>query len=175
MKLADYHLPKRLRPAVAQAARVCCPAELEELGLTEHIIDGVEMQLRAFPRGFRLAMTAGIAALEAGAAVAPRTVGRPFSRLSPEEARAWFSSWWDSPVGALRQLARGLKSLIVLMFYASPPMRERLAYHPDRWIAEVARRRLERWGAAIARHEEELVAPDPLLPASRLVPRVRHA
>jgi hypothetical protein len=168
MILADFHIPRRLRPAVAQAARACCPSELDELGLADQVVDYVELQLRAFPSGLRAGMVAGIAALEAGAALRH---GRRFSRLPAGEALRWWRSWWDSPIGPCRQLARGLKALIALAFYDSKPMRARLEYHPDAWIAEAARRRLERWDDDIRRHEEALRAPDPLLPAARLVRR----
>jgi hypothetical protein len=172
MILADFHIPRRLRPAVAQAARVICPGDLDELGLAPQVVDYVELQLRAFPAGLRAGMVAGIATLEASAALRH---GRRFSRLDPDTARRFWASWWASPLPPCRQLAKGLKALVALAFYDSKPMRERLEYHPDAWIADVARRRLERWGAEIRRHDEDLLEPDPLLPAARLLPRVRHA
>jgi hypothetical protein len=175
MKLAEFHLPKRLRQTVAQVARVTCPAEVSRFGLVDTIVDGVELQLRAFPSGFRVAITAGLAALEAGSALAPRTLGRSFSHLTPDEAGRWYASFWHSPLGACRQLARAMKSLIAMAFYSSAPVKKQLEYHPDQWIADAARRRLERWGIEIRRHEDELVAPDPLLPSARLVRKVRRA
>jgi len=168
MILADFHFPRRLRPALAQAARVCCPPDLDELGLVDQVVDYVGLQLRAFPSAFRAGMVAGIAGLEAGAVLRH---GRRFSQLPAETAHLWWHSWWNSPIAPCRQLAKGLNALIALAFYDSKPMRERLEYHPDAWIADAARRRLERWGAEIRRHEEALVAPDPLLPPQRLVRR----
>jgi hypothetical protein len=177
MILADFHLPRPLRPAVAQAARVLCPAgKLDELGLVDYVVDYVELQLRAFPGLFRAGMVAGITTLELGAALRPGSLGTPFSRLAPDAAQAWFASFWASRVGPLRQLAHALKALVALAFYDSDKVRERLAYHPDAWIAERARARLERWGLDIQRHEEALLAPEPLLSAARLSrPRRRHA
>ena len=175
MMLADFHFPARLRPAVVQAARVLCPDEIETLGLVEHVVDYVELQLRAFPRALRLGMVAGLTTMENAAALQPRTFGKRFSTLPLDEARRWFRTFWDSPIGAFRQLAKALKALVSLAYYDSAPMRERLSYHPDAWIAERARRRLELFGADIARHEEELVAPDPLLAPARLLRKVRHA
>jgi hypothetical protein len=60
---------------------------------------------------------------------------------------------------------------MALAFYDSQPMRERLSYHPDAWIARMAKQRLETWGIEIERHEEELRAPNPLL----AIRKVRHA
>jgi hypothetical protein len=175
MILADFRFPTPLRPAVAQAARVLCTEELETLGLVEHVVDYVELQLRAFPAALRVGMIAGLTALEAAPVLAPRSLGKRFSALPLDDARRVFRSFWDSPVGAFRQLAKALKALVHLAFYDSAPMRERLSYHPDAWIAERARRRLAEFGADIARHEEALVAPDPLLAPQRLTRKVRHA
>jgi hypothetical protein len=168
MTIADFHIPRPLRRTLAQAARVACPPDLVELRLEEYVVDYAELQLRAFPLGFRLAMVAGMATLEASAVA---RYGKPFSRLPREQAGRWFELWWDSRFGLFRQLAKSLKALIVLGFYQSPPIRERLSYHPDRWIAEAARRRLQQFGVDIQRHEEELVAPNPLI----AIRKVRHA
>ncbi len=168
MIIADFHLPRRLRVTVAQVARVTCPPELDELGLVEHVVESVEHQLRSFPAGFRVAMVAGMTAFEASAVL---RYGKPFSRLSREQAERWYALWWKSQAGAFRQLAKALKALIVLPFYQSPAMRDRLSYHPDRWIAEAARKRLERYGLDIQQHEEDLMAPNPLLQ----IRKVRHA
>ncbi len=169
MMLWDFHLPRRLRPALARAATVVCDGDIEGLGLVEHVVEGVELGLRAYPAGVRHGVVLGLSAFELGAALRH---GRRFSRLGDDAARAWFASWWSSPVGALRQFAKALKSMIALAYYDAPPIRARLEFHPDRWIAEAARRRLERYGLEIERAEEAVRAPDPLVPAPR---RRRHA
>ncbi len=164
MILADFHLPRRLRPTVAQAARVACPPDAEALGLVDRLVDTVELGLRAYPTGVRTAFVAGLATLEASPLVRH---GRPFSKLAPDEAHAWFRSFWDSRFGPFRQLARTLKMTLALAYYDSPPVKARLEYHPDAWIAAAARRRLEKYGLEIERHERDLVAPDPLVPLGR--------
>jgi transposase len=169
MILADFQLPRRLRPVMARLARVLLPADqIERFALDEQLVDTVELQLRAFPAGFRLGMVAGLATLEGAAAL---RFGRPFSRLDEARAAAWVASWWSSPIGPFRALVRAMKSLLALAFYDSAPMRDRVAYHPDAWIARVAARRLESFGLDIQRHEEELLAPDPLVSLRK----VRHA
>lgn len=162
MFLADFHLPRRLRGTAVQLAKVICPPELESFGLTDHVIETFELGLRAAPASIRRGLVIGLIAFELGATV---RYGRPFSKLAPAAARAWYESWWSSPIGAFRQLARGTKAFIVLAFYDSAPMRAKLSYHPDRWIAEAARRRLERYGVEIGEAEGAVTAPDPLLPA----------
>ena len=173
MILADFHIPRRLRPAVAQMARCLVPARhLEAHNLTEHVVDYLELQLRAFPSGFRVAMVAGIGSLELS--TLPRH-GKRFSKLALDDAASVIASWWHSPIRPLGTFVRAMKSLVALAFYDSRPMEDRLAYHPDAWIAQAARRRLETWGVEIERREEEVTAPDPLLSPVRLVRKVRHA
>ena len=169
MTIADFHVPKALRKTLAQVARVTCPPDLDELDLVEHVLDEAELQLRAFPAVFRVAMVAGIATLEVSSIV---RYGRPFSRLSRPQAERWFHSFWASPMGPFRQLAKALKALFALGFYQAPAIRSRIEYHPDRWIAEKAKQRLEEFGLDIARHEEELLQPNPLLQIGK---KVRHA
>jgi hypothetical protein len=169
MILADFHFPAALRGTVAQAARVVCPDDLDALGLVEEVVLRVEHGLRSYPIGVRTAFVAGLATLEASAVLRH---GRRFSRLGGAEARAFYAAWWRSRVGPLRQLARTLKMTLALAYYDLPAVKARLEYHPDAWIAEAARRRLERYGIDIERHERELVAPDPLVPLGR---RRRHA
>jgi hypothetical protein len=163
MILADFHLPPLARRTVAHVATVTCPTEIERLGLVDHVVDGFELALRSFSAPFRHSLIAGLTAFELGAAL---RYGRPFSSLAPEPARAWFASWWSSPFSLFRQLAKAVKSLLALTFYESPPIRERLEFHPDRWIAEAARARLEHYGVDIERAEDDVRAPDPLVPLS---------
>jgi hypothetical protein len=162
MILADFHLPRRLRPALARAAAVACDAEDGA-----HVVDGVELALRSMPAGVRTSITLGLAALELSPLLRHR---RLFSRLDDDAARAWFGAWWSSPAEPLSRFARALKSLIALVHYDTAPVRDRLAFHPDVWIAKVARRRLESYGAEIARADEIVRAPDPFNPRRR-----RHA
>jgi hypothetical protein len=168
MILADFHLPRRLRPVVARVARVVCGPEIDRLALVDHVVEGVELAMRTFPGGVRASLTLGLGAFELGAVARH---GRAFSELDDARAVAWFAAWWDSRFGAIRQLAKALKSLVALAYYDAAPIRARLEYHPDAWIAERARQRLESYGVDIARAEEIVRAPDPLVPLRRR----RHA
>src|SRR5262249_34980861 len=124
----------------------------------------VEHALRVYPAGVRSALVAGIAGFEAAAVL---RYGRPFSRLDDARARAWWRAWWSSRFTPARQLARTLEVGAAVAYYGTPAVKESIAYRPDAWIADVARRRLEKWGVAVERAEEDLVAADPLVPFGR--------
>jgi hypothetical protein len=178
MILADFRLSPRLRRTAATLARVICPAhpaepaDRDDPGGLEPVVDGFEMQLRTLPGYLRSGMVAGMLAMELGPVAAPG-FGRRFSRLSPAKARRWFEAWWRSPVGAMHKLAHGLKALLVFAYYEQPEVKRRLEFHPDRWIAEAARRRLESYGAEIESHERLVRARDPLLRPATLVGKAR--
>lgn len=164
MILADFHLPRALRPTVAGVVRIACPPDVERLGLVESVTLMFEHALRVYPAGVRTALVAGLAGFEATAAL---RYGRPFSRLDDARARAWWHAWWGSGFAPARQLARTLKMIAAIAYYDTPAVKDAIAYRPDAWIAEVARRRLEKWGVEVQRAEEDLVAPDPLVPFGR--------
>jgi hypothetical protein len=164
MILADFHLPRALRPAVAGVVRIACPPDVEPRGLVDAVALMIEHAIRVYPAGVRSALVVGLAGFEAGAVL---RYGRPFSRLDDARARAWWRAWWGSPIGPARQLARTLKMLAAIAYYDTPAVKEALAYRPDAWIAAVARRRLEKWGVAVQQAEEDILAPDPLVPFGR--------
>lgn len=171
MILADFHMPRRLRQVVTAVARVTCPDDLEALGLAEHVTLTVEHALRAYPAGVRVGLVAGLAALEAGAILRH---GRPFSRLPRDRAGATFAAWWHSPVAPMKTFARAVKSLCSMAYYDSPAVRDKIDYRPDAWIAGRVRERLARYGVAIERAEDEVTAPDPLVPLSSRSPGPRR-
>jgi len=169
MILADFHLPRALRPAVARVVRIACPPDVERLGVVDVVALMMEHAVRAYPAGVRAALVAGLASLEASAVL---RFGRPFSRLDDARARAWWRAWWHSPIPPVRQLARTLNMVAAVAYYDTPAVKRDIDYRPDAWIAEAARRRLEMWGVAVQRADEELRAPDPLVPVGR---RRQHA
>lgn len=171
--LADFRLPRPIRRTLHALAVVALPDELEPLGLTEPVVDHFELMMRVFPSHVRLGMVAGLATFEAGAIA---RYGRPFSRLPRERQRAWFDRWWHSPILPIRQLAKAIRSVLAMSYYEHPVVKQQLEYHPDAWIARVAKRRLEAWAADIRAHEEMVTSPDPLFaPVSLARKGVRHA
>jgi len=160
MTLADFRLPSPLRRTTLALARVICPPDLEELGLGDAVVAHLELGLRAFPGHVRAAIVAGLAAVELSSL--PFHGGR-FSRLAPAQAQAHFDRLWHAHVGPLHAFVMAVRALLSFAYYEQPAVRAKLAYDPDTWIAEVKQRRLDQFGAEIARHEREIIAPDPLV------------
>jgi len=159
-----FRLPRRLRVTVATLVPVVVTEEARERGLVEATVEGVEAFLGALPAHLRAGLVAGIGAFEASAAVTPGSLGRGFSGLGPEAARAHFARWWESGLGPVHQLARALKIFVAFAYYELPAVQEGIGYRPAEFIARVARERRQRWDDVIARHEAEVVrgAPRPL-------------
>jgi hypothetical protein len=59
-------------------------------------------------------------------------------------------------------------------FFEQPVVLNRMEYHPEQWIAEVAARRLRDYADDIARQDKMVLERDPLVPASTLTKKVRH-
>jgi hypothetical protein len=174
MILADFHIPPPLRPVFRQIARVVCPPDAEALGALDGIIDHFEMSLRTLPAYLRVALMAGTTTFDLSAAADPRTPGRRFSRLPLHQAERWYRLWHHAPIFMMRQFAQAVKALIILAYYEQPEVRRKIGYQPDGWVAEVAKKRLVTYGIAIAQHEEELRAPDPLIAPTNLTKKVQH-
>lgn len=171
----DFRLPRRTRRTATTVARIVCPDDAETLGLIEPVVDEFERTLASFPGYIRVGLIAGMTSLELGAVALPSSLGRTFSRLPREKQEAYFASLWHSPLMPIRQLVKSVKALITLAYFEHPTIKQRLEYHPDRWIAETARQRLASFGAEIARHEATMTAPDPLIPTSTLSRKVSDA
>jgi hypothetical protein len=170
--LANFRTPALLRRTLTALAPIVCTDEVSELGLTGDVLAHAELSLRAFPGYVRLALVVGAAAFELGAVLLPSSRGRTFSRLPRARQEAYFRKWWASRFDGFRQLAKGMKALLALAYWEHPTVRNRLAYHPEQWIAEVAARRLRDYAADIRRADEIVLEPDPLIPAEQLK---RHA
>ncbi len=166
--LADFRLPRRARRILAPLARVVLPSELGPLGLVEPVLDHVELTLRSLPAYLRSGLLAGLYTFDLAAMTRPSSFGRPFSLLPQEKQRDWFAAYWTSPVGALHQWAKGIKGILAIAYWEQPTVRAAMEYHPDRFIAEVAARRLADYADDIVAHDALVLAPDPLVPAARL-------
>jgi hypothetical protein len=171
-----YRLPPRVRRVLASLVPVICPEGATRLGLVDWVVDQAELGIGSFPGVVRRALVAGLTTYEQSARLWPRAGGRSASRLDPEQADAWYRLWWKSRLGPQRELSRALKSILCMAYYEAPAVQAEMGYAPQAWIDKVARRRLEVWSDPIARHDESLLAPDPLpgsLAARR--PGVREA
>jgi hypothetical protein len=168
--LSDFKMPAFMRRTLAPLARIICTDEVDQLGLTGQTIDGIELTMRSFPTFLRLGLVVGTFAFEWGGLFVSL---RPFSSMSPERQAKYFEKWWSSNVGALHQYAKGVKSAIALSYWELQRVKEKLEYHPEQWIAEVAARRLRDYGDDIRKYERMVLEPDPLVQIG--TKKVKHA
>lgn len=161
-ELADFQLSRSARQTLLALAPVVLTDEVDELGIRDEVVDGVELFLRSIPAPLRLGILAGIATFESSARARPSSVGRAFSRLPRELAEAHFHSYWHSPLGPIKQLARGMKMFLTMSYYEHATKRAQLEYHPEQWIGKVAQERLERFASEIEAHEALITTPDPI-------------
>lgn len=161
-ELADFRLSSSARRTLSTLAPIVLTDEVDELGIRDEVVEGVELFLRSVPAPIRIAVGAGIVTFEASARVVPSSLGRSFSSLSPELAAAHFERYWHSPLEPIKQLARALKMFLVMSYYEHSAKKTQLEYHPERWISQVAQERLERFAEEIRGHEAEMTAPNPL-------------
>ncbi|PID37961.1 MAG: hypothetical protein CSB49_08075 [Proteobacteria bacterium] len=163
--LTDFRIPRLLRPALAQLLQVTCPPDLRELELGSRSAEQAELFLRSLTLGIQVGFCGALSALELSALLRPSSHGRLFSQLPLELAEKHFDTWWRWH-GLPHAMAKALKATVVMGFYETREMRERLGYQPDSWIAKVAKRRMQSYAGEIERHQRELFAPDPLPPES---------
>lgn len=161
----SFRLPGPVRRTFRALAPVVCGPEVERLGIGDEVVDGVERFCDALPAHVRAGAIAGALLFEAAPALEPRTLGRTFSRLDPAAAEAVFARWWAGH-GPRKQVVKILKMFVAFAYYEHPRVKERLEYHPDRWIAQVARERVTRFAREIEAHEAEVTRPDPLPPGA---------
>ena len=151
-----------VRKVARQLAEVVCPKEIDGLELGDAVVDHLVGSIAAMPGEIRLVLRGGLLAYELGAL--PRS-GKRASTLDRAQARRYFARWQHGSA-IQRQFIHAVRGLLLLAYYEMPAVQARLDYHPAAWMATVARRRLERHGLAIARHQADLHAPDPLIARS---------
>tara|TARA_R110002096_G_scaffold434832_5_gene658222 strand:- start:22455 stop:22973 length:519 start_codon:yes stop_codon:yes gene_type:complete len=160
--LADYSHPKPVRQLLESLARVICPSRAQELELIDDIVDHVELSMRASPAGVRAALLTGFSGYELAAMVYPSHFGKRASKLSDDQAREYFHSWFHSKLGPQHEFAKGVKGLVALACYEQPAMMADIGYTPQEWIDKSIRYRLQTYDAAIAKRAVDILAPDPL-------------
>src|SRR5262249_9414987 len=138
--LADFRFSRGARRVLRSLAVVVCSEEIETRGLLESTLDEVERMVRATPPVMRIALRLGMVGFAWRALF---VCGLPFSRLSPARQAAWFRRWFTGH-GLGQKFAYGIKGLLAFAFFEQPSLRDELHYHPDEWIAQVAKRRLEK-------------------------------
>jgi hypothetical protein len=84
----------------------------------------------------------------------PSSRGRPFTRLDDARADGYLRRVLYGRGGPVAAVLRLVKSVVVLCYYELPEVKARLGYDPDAYVAEVAARRLARYGAEIRAAEQ---------------------
>jgi hypothetical protein len=162
---SDFSMSDADRAVLRALAPIACSPRVRELGLIEDVVQGVEDFVGATPPLIGGALRLGIAVFEWSAALHPAHPGRRFTQLDPAQQEAWFARWWHAELAPLREFARRSKGLLAAVYYELDPVRAEIEYHPERWIAQVARRRIDRYGDQIRAREARAAAPGPLLAA----------
>ncbi len=156
--LADYQHSPATRNLLRSLAKIVCPPERERLGVTEQLLDELELSVRSLPPLVRLGLISGMKSYDL-AAIA--RYGVRAGKLSDKRALAYFK-FWKSGLGLQRAFVQGIKSLIAMCYYELPTVLEDIGYTPQQWIDKVAARRLEVYSDDIAKHEASMFERDPL-------------
>jgi len=156
----DPPLSGRGRQVTRRFAEVICPPGMRAHHRTDRVLAEFELMLGALSPAARRALTAAILVLDQGARLYPRSRGRRFSRLDDQAAEAYIRALLARG-GIAAQLVQRLRGLVVMCYYALPPVQPEIGYHPGPYIAAVSRRRLESYGPEIAAGEAAVTAaPD---------------
>jgi hypothetical protein len=171
--VTDYQHPPVIRRIWESLVPVICPPEAVELGLGADIVDHVGLTMGALPDRFRQGLTLGLYTYDLGALAFLPGRGTRAHKLAPALAEQYFVSWLTGPTPVHRQLAIALKQLLSLAHYEQPAVQEQMGYRPTEWIEKVKKRRLDVYADEVDRHQQSLIAPDPLPGVGRWPRRAR--
>jgi hypothetical protein len=135
---------------VERIAVLVCPPELSELGLSGALLREVGLQLAALPPSARRALGLAMWYLDQAARLRPSSRGKRFTRLDDVRADAYLRTVLYGRWGPVAGLVRLVKSVVVMCYYDLPEVRAALGYDPDRYVAEVAARRIALYGKEIS-------------------------
>ena len=150
------------RAVLRSLVPVICPPQYDHLA--DAIVDHMARTMDASPALLRTGFEAGLATYELAAIPFFR---RRASKLSPEQAERYFSAW-EHGTTVQYQLARALNQLMSMACYEQPEAKRDCGFEAEAWIAEVKRKRLTVFASDIAKHERQLIAPDPLRPGVKI-------
>ncbi len=77
------------------------------------------------------------------------TAGKPLTLMSGEEGEQHLKKLGSSSVYAIREAVKGLRSLILMGFYAHPEVRAQLRYFPQEWVDQKVAERVTKWGLRV--------------------------
>jgi hypothetical protein len=156
-------LGPRSRRIVERFAGTVCPPEARSRDLLPPLLDEVERFLGAWPPHVRRAVVAGFLAFDEAARVHRAGRGRRFVELDDEAADTYYRARAASRSPAVRNVVKLMRGLVAMSYYELPAVHDELDYHPEAYIGQVARRRLEVHGDDVRRGERAVFldpAPD---------------
>lgn len=133
-----------IRRALVRFAEVACPPQVRTERRTDRVLAEFRLLTGALRPVTRRLLLAAFVAFDQGARLYPAARGRRFARLDDRAADAYLRA-----VLVRSELAERLKGLIVMCYYELPEVKAEIGYEPDSYIASVASRRLDRYGAQI--------------------------
>jgi hypothetical protein len=135
-----------------------CPPEVRAGHRADQVAREFGLMLGALPPAARKALATALAVLDQGARLYPPSRGRRFARLDDQVASAYVGALLArrDPAG---EVARRLKSVVVMCYYELPEVQQEIGYDPAPYIAAVSRRRLESYGPQIRAGEAAVTAP----------------
>ena len=137
------------------------PGDAERLGVVDDTVDDAERTIAAMPGLLKRALVTGMAVYDIAAALRPRTLGRRASRLPVDAARRHYEGW-KRGIGVQRELVKGLKGIIGLVYYEQSAVQRAMGYDPHSWIREVSEHRHEAFADAIAAQQRAVLESDPI-------------
>lgn len=140
-----FSIPPRVRPAVERFATVVCPPALVSEGRLGDLMVEVEGYMNAMPTYLRGALVAAFAAFDQAARASGHGRGRRFAALDDRSAEGYFLSWAHSRLAPRRNAAKLLKALVTFNYYELPAVKREIGFDPEPYVAEVSRRRLDRY------------------------------
>jgi hypothetical protein len=154
----SWRLGGLVRPGARRFAEVVCPPQVLEGDRTERVLREFELMLGALQPAARRAIATALVLIDQGARLYPRSRGRRLARLDDRAAHAYLRTLlgWR---GVAAEMARRLKSMVVIGYYELPEARREIGYDPDPYIAAVSRRRLKSYGSHIRAAEAAVTGP----------------
>jgi hypothetical protein len=133
-----------LRRIVVRFVTVVCPPPVRTPARTGDVVREFDQFLGALRPSARRGLHGLLLAVDQGARLYPKARGRRFARLDDGTADAYLRA-----LLARSGILRRVKGIAVMCYYELPEARREIGYEPGPYIAEVSRRRLERYGDEI--------------------------
>lgn len=141
---------------------VICPPEAASYA--DEIVEHMCLTIGASPPMLQTGLAAGLVTYDLGSL--PRYRKRAH-KLTGDAAERYYASWEHGLTPVHVQFAKALNQLMSLSCYEMPALMEACGYHPEPWIEEVNKKRLQMFDADIKKQAAQIIEPDPLRPHAR--------